>query len=1186
MYRLSIFLLGPVMAELDGKRLSGFRSDKVRALLAYLSMESHRPWARTSLAGLLWPDNSEGAALSNLRNALSNLRRVLGGDQNALSFLQITKETIQFNLAGNCWIDIRTFQALVPKHGSLPTGEMEIGRLESALSLYRGEFMEGFSIDSAPFEEWMLSNREHLRRQLLQTLRSLVIAHENSGGFGAALDYTRRWIELEPWDEDACRHRMRILAADGQRNAAIIQYEELLSRLTRDLGVGPELKTTQLYEQICRDEPATLTSTSFGKSMSGIGIPVDPGPLPEFIAGTSTGDLEPKLFVSRQNELNQLDTWAGQAASGKGGIYFVTGEPGSGKTALLREFSHLALKKYADMLVIWGQCNTYAGQGDPFFPFLSITRMLAGDLESQLSGGVITLEHVRRIWRFLPETLDALMNFGPGLINSFLTGGGKMHLSRMHPGVDPGLLASLNSQLQQSSQRPNQPRPPQVALFEQFSQVITVLSRSHPLLIILDDLQWVDPGSLSLLFHLGHQLAGNRIIILGAYRSEEVSMGRNGTPHPLEGVVQELRALSGDIVIDLAKSDGANFVGALLDSEPNELRREFRRMLYQRTSGHPLFTIEMLRGMQLRGEIVKDGKGRWVEGPRLNWDQLPVRVEAVISRRVHHLTDECQLLLNVACVEGEQFTSDIIAHITGKEEGHVQALLSQEIGKRYRLVSAQGQYQVGDRRLSTYRFHHSLFQTYLYNNLDAVERVRLHGRIGNELEQVYGLDQSRLPEVALTLAQHFESGKMPVKAVKYYSLAGKNALRLSANQEALTHFYHALDLLKSLPASADRDRQELELQLSLGHPLTALKGWAPPEMALAYERAQELCQNIDDHAQLIPALWLLATYRLGRSEHVEVDRLVERLSRLAQKAGDPVLLSLASLQVSPFYQGKFNEARKKLEDAGSFRSLDQQRLLAQNYGMAPAVVGLAYLGECLWFLGFPEQAYVTSLAARELAEQIKHPLTSCYAIARGCWLYISNGDVKAVMDQSLRLFHVAKRYGFKNFEYGAVFFENWANTQLGRSPTKAVEKMQRMMDAYHATGTVLNRTAFLVLFAQACGQAGKSERGLNAVDESIRLAEKTGELWYQAEALRVKGELLVQHETNKTEAEDCLLTASRIANEQQAKMLELRAITGLCRLWRKQGKGKKGQLLLTQIYRAFTEGFETPDLMNARVLLT
>lgn len=1182
MARLSVWLLGPFKAELDGDPLSGFRSNKVRALLAYLSIESHRPWARTTLAGLLWPDISEKAALSNLRNALSNLRHVLNDTRPDSPFLNISPSTIQFNPSATFWLDVQDFLDLGPKND--PPTPAEIAKLEKAFAMYRGDFMEGFSVDSPLFEEWMLSIRERVHRKLLQTVRLLAIGNEKAGDMAAALDYTYRWVELEPWDEAAYRHRMQLLAASGQRSAALAQYEVLCSLLERDLGVAPDPETVQLHEQIRSGQTERLSRMAPPLSESGASAISDPGPLPQFITDSSNMEKEPNLFVARQKELGQLEDGWKKAMQGKGNVHFVTGEPGSGKTALLAEFSGRIMRDQKNALIFWGQCNAYTGQGDPYFPFMNIIRLFAGEVESLLSGGGITLEHTQQLWKFLPETLAALLDYGPDLIPRFLSGGDRPSLVRSHPGINPEMLERLNEHIGGRLQGPDQTGLEQAALFEQFTQVLAVLSRSHPLIIVLDDLQWIDPGSVNLLFHLGRRLAGSKIMLLGAYRPEEISMEREGGKHPLEGVVLELGGLYGDIQVDLMQSEGEAFVDALLDSEPNALNSEFRKMLYKRTSGHPLFTIELLRGMQLRGEIVRDEKGRWVEDLRLSWETLPARVEAAIARRIHQLPDDCQELLTAACVEGEQFTGEIVAHVLEKDAGKVQKLFSQEIGRQHRLVVAQGLKHAGMQRLSCYKFRHSLFQLYLYNHLDNVDKAHLHVKVGKALENVYNQDQEKLGEIAYTLARHFESGGMAEKAVQYYTLAGKNALYLSANQEALEHFYRGLHLLETLPISPERDRQELELQLSLGPPLTALKGWAPPELATAYARAQELCQNIRDDVQLIPALWLLATYWLGRSKHIEVDRLSERFDRLAKQAGDPLLLSLASLQVSSFYQGRFSQAREALENASASRDLNQQCLLAQQYGMSPAVVGLAYLADTLWMLGYPEQADHARLEALELAAKIKHPMTSCYALARSCWLSITEGNNETLQDQSRKLYQVTQKYGFKVFEFASMVFDTWAKMQNGMISRTKIEQMHRAVENYGATGTLLNRASFLVLFGRACGLTGDIKRGLQAVNESIELAENTGELWYQAEAFREKGRLLVQQNNDLDKAEDCFQTACQIARQQNARLLELRALVSLYQLWQQRGK-EHGREALAQIYNMFTEGFDTPDLRAAKTLL-
>ena len=1130
MSRLSLWLLGPFQAELDVEPLYGFRSDKIRALLAYLAVEARRPWARAILADLLWPDFPEKTAQSNLRNALSNLRRVLDERSAIAPFLHVTPSTVQFNAAADYWLDVSAFLDLLDRAGQdekLALNEGEIARLAQALALYRGEFLEGFALDSAPFEAWLRAAREELRRQAGQTARRLALAQKQAGNLTAAGAFTQRWLELEPWEEAAHRLLMEILARRGQRGAALAQFDTCRQQLTQELGVEPEAETVRLVEEI----------------KNGRFTPTPHAPTPTWPGLTPQAPAEPALFVAREAELERLNAALARAAAGHGGVHFITGEPGSGKTTLLAEFTRRALAQDTELLAAWGQCSAFTGQGDPYYPFLNIIRMVVGEAEAPVTAGVSSDQLMRRLWQRLPAILDAVLDQGHELIGRFFSGQTLLTFAQQHSGVAPDRLKQLETLLSQLAARPPHQRAPQAALFEQFTQLLRALAQNRPLLLILDDMQWIDPGSVSLLFHLGRRLANSHILLLGAYRLEEIALPRAGEAHSLLDVLGELRRVYGDVHIDLMRSPGITFIDALLDSEPNQLSREFRTLLQRRTSGNPLFTIELLRGMQLRGEIRRNSQGRWVEGPHLNWHELPARIEAVIARRIGHLSPPCQDALSVASVEGEQFTAEVIAAVLQQKTAQVCSLLSAEACRQHRLAAAQSMLSVSGESLATYRFRHGLFQIYLYNQLDLVEKARLHGLVADKLESLYQPSLAHFPEMAHALARHFAAAGQGEKAVLYYTMAGKNALRLSANREAIAHFYSALQLLPALPATPERDRQELDLQLSLGPALTAVKGWAPPEMAAAYARAQELCASIDDSAQLIPALWLLATFRLGRSEHAEVDRLVARLFRLAQQASDPDLLAMARLQLSPFYQGNFTQARLLLEEAGAAPDVAQQRRLAQKYGMAPAVVALAYLAECLWLLGFPEEADQRSRQARELADQIQYPMTSCYALARSCWLMAMKGEVEAVGAYAARLHQAAEPYGFNNFMLAACFFRHWTAVNITPPQAEDLEQMHQAMEAYRATGTMLNRTAFLVFFAEACGKVGQIERGLAAVEESLCLAKQTGELWFQAAAWRIKGGLLARQAGQGVVSEAvpnaaaCLAMARQVAEQQGARRL-------------------------------------------------
>jgi DNA-binding SARP family transcriptional activator len=248
MAHLSLSLLGPFQATLDGQLVTGFESNKVRALLAYLAVEAGRPHPREVLAGLLWPDWPDQAALGNLRHILSNLRQAIRDHQADPPFLLITREAIQFNSASDTCLDVAMFTGLIAADTS---GSLAIDRLRQAVALYRGSFLEGFSLSDSPaFEEWILLKREQIAWQMSQALHRLATYGEQCGQYEQAQAYARRQLELEPWDEETHRQLMRLLALSGQRSTALAQYATCRRLLAQELGVEPARETTALYESI------------------------------------------------------------------------------------------------------------------------------------------------------------------------------------------------------------------------------------------------------------------------------------------------------------------------------------------------------------------------------------------------------------------------------------------------------------------------------------------------------------------------------------------------------------------------------------------------------------------------------------------------------------------------------------------------------------------------------------------------------------------------------------------------------------------------------------------------------------------------------------------------------------------------------------------------------------------------
>jgi DNA-binding SARP family transcriptional activator len=262
MAHLLLSLLGPFRVTLDGEPVTAFESIKVRALLAYLAVEADRMHGREALAGLLWPDWPDRAALDNLRYALYNLRQAVGDRAAEPPFLQITRHTLQFNTASDHWLDVAAFEQQVAESQAQIADQRDpqsavcnlpsaISYLQSAIHLYRGSFLEGFSVGDSPyFEEWALFTRERLARQMSRALHTLAGAHEARGKYEQAQACARRQLQLEPWDEGAHRQLMRALALGGRRGAALVHYETGRRLLAEELDVEPTRETIALVENI------------------------------------------------------------------------------------------------------------------------------------------------------------------------------------------------------------------------------------------------------------------------------------------------------------------------------------------------------------------------------------------------------------------------------------------------------------------------------------------------------------------------------------------------------------------------------------------------------------------------------------------------------------------------------------------------------------------------------------------------------------------------------------------------------------------------------------------------------------------------------------------------------------------------------------------------------------------------
>jgi class 3 adenylate cyclase/tetratricopeptide (TPR) repeat protein len=1049
--------------------------------------------------------------------------------------------------------------------------------------------------------------------------------------FASALDAVQAAVDgqqaiaAEPWDTSTAL-RVRMALHSGVVEVREGDYFGLqLSRTARLLsaGHGGQILVSQATQELVREQlAAELTLRHLGRYQ--LKDLIDPQHIFQLVAPNLVGDFpplrlageravdEPPLalplflsaapsqpgppapFVAREQELAELADALTTARSGAGQILFVIGGAGRGKTWLVQEFARRTQGADPKLLVVSGSCNAHTGSGDPYLPFREALTMLSGDVEARWAGGLISTEHARRLWEAMPLTLPALVAHAPDLIGTFVPSNGVRERAATFADRDAPWFRELVAR--ESAEVGA--RVEQQPILAQYSAALSAIARERPLVLILEDLQWVDSASSGLLFHLSREASHSRILILGTYRPEEVAVSRGETHHPLAEMVSELKRWHGDIWLDLgelAAADGRHFVEAYLDTQPNRLGPAFREALFKQTGGHALFTVELVSELRERGDLRQDVDGQWIDGPAIDWNVLPARVEGAIEKRIQRLEQDLQSILTIASVEGETFTAEVVARVQKVQERGLVQRLSQELDKQHRLITAQILDWLGPQRLSFYRFRHHLFQHYIYHSLAEIERVYLHEAIGSVLEAIYG---EQTEHIAVQLARHFEQAGLMEKALTYLLQAAKRAAQLSAYREAIGHLTRGLALLRRLPETPERAQQELELQIVLGTALIATKGYAAAEVEQTYSRAWQLCQQVyaGETARMLPILYGRQAFYQVRGEHRTAYQLAEQFFDLAQRQHDPGIVVAHVCMGCRFLLGELVAARPHLEQIAALYNVEQHRPMTFQYGVDPGLAGLSIGALNLWLLGYVEQARQWSERALLLAHEASHAYTLAYALVLSSWLHHFRREWAVAQERAEEAIAICTTQGAALWLAWGTMIRGWALATQGQGDA-GIAQIHQGLAAAQAAGAGVFRTHQLDLLAEAYQTVGEPEAGLVALDEALALVEQNEERFWEAEIYRLKGELLLTMEgagrsrsviegmQDAESPEGCFLTAIEIARRQAGKSLELRATVSLARLWQQHGKKDQARHMLADIYRWFTEGSDTIDLQQAQVLL-
>jgi predicted ATPase len=861
------------------------------------------------------------------------------------------------------------------------------------------------------------------------------------------------------------------------------------------------------------------------------------------------GGTEPELvaspaatpIVGRQHEADLLDECLQRAAQGSRQLAFISGEAGVGKTTIVDWWlARLSLEQA--LRVGRGQCVEHFGEGEPYLPLLEAL----GQLGRGPHGA---------------DTLQVLRQYAP------------MWLAQLPGLVSEAELERLQRRLQGAMR---------VRMMRELAEALEVMATDSPLVLVLEDLHWSDVSSVEFLTYVTQRRGPAQLLLLGTYRPVEAAL----QAHPLRGIVQELCGRGQGVELRLECLPAADVAAYVAGRLGGPVAVALAAFVYERAEGNALFMVNIVEHLRQQGLVARhQGEWRLREGVEAELRSLPEEVRQMLLRRIEALPPEVRQVLEAASVVGEEFSATAVAAGARCAVEDVEARC-ETLAAQHHFIEDVGVTAWPDASSGgCYRFQHTLYQQAFYEQLGTVRRMQLHRRIGGRLEVAYG---GRAGEIASLLAVHFERGGETLRAVHYWQQVGENAVRRNAYHAAIAALRKALTLLGTVMDSRERTERELALQLRLGELLMAAQGMASLEAGEAYTRAHALCQQVGEASQLFQVLSGLFVFHSAQARLRRGREISQQLFELAQSQHDPVLVRDSHLLRGgvELYHGDLVLARADLQQCLELSVTQQLSTSISPSGLEPRIVSLVWLGRALWVLGYADQAQQRSQEALALARHLGHTPSVAYAEYFTAMLYQNRREVASTHAHAQALIGLAVEQGFVlRGEQGRIL-RGWALAMEGDAGEGIRQISQGLAAHQRMGGPALGRPLILALLAEAYAQAQQSEAGLQVLSEALTRVEATEERWWVAELYRLKGTLLLQLPTpDVPQADVCFRQALHVASRQQARALELRAAMSLSQLRRRQGQQQAAQALLAPIYSRFTEGFDTPDLQEARALL-
>jgi len=839
--------------------------------------------------------------------------------------------------------------------------------------------------------------------------------------------------------------------------------------------------------------------------------------------------------VGREESLSRMRGWIGKMLGGDRQIVFVTGEAGIGKTSLVDTFAR-SLASDRNIRIGRGQCLEQYGTGEAYLP---------------------VLEAVGRLCREHHPLVDMLRAHAP------------MWLLQM-----PSLLSAADREvLSREVFGATRER-----MLREMGDALEAMTADIPLVLILEDLHWSDYSTLDLISYLARQRHPAQLMLIGTYRPVELIV----SGHPLKAVKSELlaRQQCEELPLEYLSEDAvAKYLS--IRYPDNRFPDQLVGLIHERTEGNPLFMVNVVDFLEAQ-RLVGRTRQSWellveIENVQLG---VPESIRQMIEKQVEHLSASEQRTLETASVAGAEFSTLLVAAGMLEDRAAIEARCDELARQRQFIQDSGVQVLPNGSAVSRYGFIHALYQNVLYERISPFRRVQLHLRIGEQAEALYGEHASG---IAAELAMHFERGANYDQAAKYLQHAADNDLRRFAYREAVALSRRGLELIERLPETPDRARQELSLHITLGAPLIATEGYAAPDVGSNYTRARELCRQLENTAEFSQALWGLWTFYLVKAELGTAREIAEEFLRVAAD----IPYSRLTNEVTLIHLGEFELALEHFQKALLLYDPERNRHDSFRYSQNSGVASQCHASWALWCLGYPDQALDRIEKALTLARDLSEPhgLAHTLFFAAVIHQFRRDGPLAKVFAEAA--FAISAEHGLLLYQGATTVTRGWTMIEEGQEK-EAIEVIRQGLASYRATGTELLRPHFLVLLAEAMKKAGRIEEGLEVLEEAFEQIHRNGDQYYLAEVYRLKGELLLLSSIGKHEAagaERCLNQAIETARKQKAKSLELRAAMSLSRLYQSRKQKEKARRILGQAYGGFTEGFDTKDLREAKVLL-